>query len=611
MMHHPVVSFLWLLVATSAAFGQSRPADDAFARLVPDPTPVLLADGFEFTEGPCWFDGGLVFCDLRQRQIHRWTPDEPGGWTGETNVLVEDSRRAAGITFDPRAPEGTGRLLVTHFERQVTRLDEGGDLTVICERAGDQALGSANDIVVRSDGMIFFTNPSRRGSTSGVYRIDRVTPPDGNGRWSAALVQEDGEFPNGIALSPDETTLYYSQYARNVIYAMTIDRAGAATDVRIFCDLSQRPGAGRCDGMAVDREGNVFATGPGGVWVLAPTGEPLGLIPVEGGASNCGFGGPDGRTLFITAGTSVWRLPTATRGVASSVPSDERPYVIVLGTAQDAGSPQVNSPASHPARIDPARRRYATCLGIVDPASGQRWLIEATPDFREQAWMLAEAPPAADGIRLDGVFLTHAHMGHYTGLMFLGHESMGASDVPVHVMPRMRAFLAANGPWDQLVRYDNIELRDLTADQPVFLTPSLSVTPFLVPHRQEYSEVVGFRIAGPERSVVFIPDIDSWDEWAAMGGFLPETIATCEVALLDGTFYADGEIPGRDMSTFPHPRIVDTMQRLDFMPAAERARLRFVHLNHTNPAQWEESPERAEIIRRGFGVAVRGERFDL
>lgn len=290
----------------------------------------------------------------------------------------------------------------------------------------------------------------------------------------------------------------------------------------------------------------------------------------------------------------------------TSAPKPTTPYVILLGTAQDGGSPQVNSPASHPARLDPAKRRFVSCIGLVDPRDGRRWLIEATPDFREQAWMLSQE---TDGEAfLDGVFITHAHMGHYIGLAFIGHESMGAKRMPVHVMPKMAAFLSTNGPWEQLVRYENIALMTMAMNEPVELATDLTVTPISVPHRQEYSEVVAFRIDGPDGAALFLPDIDAWEQWDRD---LADELAQVDVAYLDATFYADGEIKGRDMSTFPHPRIVETMDLLQHLPARERAKVRFIHLNHTNPAQWVETPQRREIERRGYRVGERGERVGL
>ena len=287
--------------------------------------------------------------------------------------------------------------------------------------------------------------------------------------------------------------------------------------------------------------------------------------------------------------------------------------IVVLGIAQDSGVPQAGSRA-HPGWTDPGERRHAACLGLVDPTSGERWMFDATPDFREQLHRLDEvAPPAADARApaLAGIFLTHAHMGHYTGLVQVGHESMAADRLSVYAMPRMRAFLSANGPWDQLVRYRNIALRDLADATPVELNERLTVTPLRVPHRQEYSEAVGFRIAGPRRAVLFVPDIDSWDDWDAAGTRVEEVLATVDVAYLDGSFYADGEIPGRDMSGFPHPFITASMARLQPLPAAERAKVRFIHLNHTNPALWRESDARRTVEERGFRIAEEGERVAL
>lgn len=298
---------------------------------------------------------------------------------------------------------------------------------------------------------------------------------------------------------------------------------------------------------------------------------------------------------------------------------DMSPRVVVLGIAQDGGVPQAGSLADQ--RWGEANgQRMVACLGLLDPRTESVWMFDATPDFRRQLYDLhaeAEGPRwrwrAGNHLGepkprpLDGVFLTHAHIGHYTGLMFMGHESMGTDGVPVYAMPRMREFLERNGPWDQLVRYENIELRTLAAGEPVVLGEELSVTPFLVPHRQEYSEVVGYRIDGPSRSVLFIPDIDSWEEWDAMGTRIEDMLARVDIAYLDGTFFADGEIPGRDMSGFPHPFITHSMARFAALPAEERAKVRFIHLNHTNPAMHGHGSARRVIERAGMRVADEGE----
>lgn len=238
-------------------------------------------------------------------------------------------------------------------------------------------------------------------------------------------------------------------------------------------------------------------------------------------------------------------------------------------------------------------------------------MFEATPDFRLQLQRLDRAAPASSTPGLDGIFLTHAHIGHYSGLMFLGHESMGASDVPVFAMPRMAEFPGANGPWSQLVDRGNIDLRELTAGSALRLNARLSVTPLLVPHRQEFSEVVGYRIDGPTRSVAFIPDIDSWEEWDELGTRIEDLLGAVDVAHLDATFYADGEISGRDMSGFPHPFIRHSRDRFRDLPDEVRARIRFIHPNHTNPALDDDGEARKTIERNGYRVAEELERVRL
>lgn len=289
--------------------------------------------------------------------------------------------------------------------------------------------------------------------------------------------------------------------------------------------------------------------------------------------------------------------------------SESGPFTIVLGVAQDGGVPQAGT-VEHGGWEDPDSARNVVSLGVIDPLSRQRWMIDATPDFRAQLHILDAVSPVDEVPGLDGIFLTHAHIGHYTGLMFLGLESLGADRVPVYAMPRMGLFLAKNGPWDQLVRYRNIVLKPLADGKAIQMNDRIQLTPFRVPHRQEYSEVVGFIIAGPGKSILFIPDIDKWEIWEEEGTKIEEMIAKVDVAYLDGTFFANREL-GRDMSRFPHPFIADSMERFDGLPAGERAKIRFIHLNHSNPALWKNSFQREVILNRGFRVAEEWERVDL
>jgi pyrroloquinoline quinone biosynthesis protein B len=287
---------------------------------------------------------------------------------------------------------------------------------------------------------------------------------------------------------------------------------------------------------------------------------------------------------------------------------DEAPYLLVLGVAQDAGYPQAGCYAPHclPGWEDPGLRRRAVSLALIEPAARQKYLFEATPDFPEQLYQL-EIAAASERYELAGIFITQAHIGHYTGLMFLGQESMGASGVRVFVMPRMLAYLRSNGPWSQLVYYRNIVLTPLEANR-AQSAGSLEITPFRVPHRDEFSETVGYRIDGPERSALFIPDIDNWSQWDTR---LEELVTEVDYALLDATFYAEGELPGRDMSKVPHPLGVETMARLQHLPGDERRKVWFIHMNHTNPLLDSRSKESARVRSEGFNIAVEGLRLPL
>jgi len=283
---------------------------------------------------------------------------------------------------------------------------------------------------------------------------------------------------------------------------------------------------------------------------------------------------------------------------------EENPYLIVLGIAQDGGVPQAGS-KNHPGWKDPSFKRLVVCLAIVDPEFSQRWIFECTPDFREQLHRLDKAFPVKKIPGIDGIFLTHAHMGHYSGLLFLGFESMDAMGVPVYAMPRMREFLSSNAPWHQLVANHNISIKPLKEGEPIRLNIQLTVEPFLSSHRQEFSEVVGFRIDGPNRSILFIPDIDRWENW------ILDLLSQVDVAYLDGTFYEKREVKGRDMSSFPHPTIQESMERFESLPLKDRNKIRFIHLNHTNPALIRDSDARKTIEKNGFRVAEEMERFEL
>ena len=282
-------------------------------------------------------------------------------------------------------------------------------------------------------------------------------------------------------------------------------------------------------------------------------------------------------------------------------------FIKILGIAQDAGYPQANCQKECCQRHwnGEEAEKYVVSLGIVDVQSGQKFMMEATPDFKHQLQML-EMYPSEHGI-LDGIFLTHAHIGHYTGLMDLGKEVMNTSKVKTYAMPRMEDFLQNNGPWSQLVSNQNIDLMPLQAQSPVHLTKALTITPIIVPHRDEFSETVGYIIAGSTKKVLFIPDIDKWDKWELD---IREEIKKVDIALLDGTFYQNGEIWGRDMSQIPHPFIEESMKLFATLEPSEKQKVHFIHFNHTNPVL-RAGKARNEVLQKGFNIAEIGQIIDL
>jgi len=314
--------------------------------------------------------------------------------------------------------------------------------------------------------------------------------------------------------------------------------------------------------------------------------------------------------LGVLALTISAALAAPGEGPGEDATPAEAPYILVLGVAQDAGYPQAECYRPHCMRgwEDHALHRTATSIAVVDPESHGAYLFDATPDMPDQLYRLRAATSLDEPYSLDGVFLTHGHIGHYTGLMHFGREVMGARNVPVYAMPRMREFLSTNGPWDQLVGLENIELHDLADGAAVDLRGGITVTPFLVPHRDEYTETVGYRIDGPNRSAIFIPDIDKWDRWE---GDLPALIREVDYAFIDATFYEDDEVPGRAMETIPHPFVVESMALLEVLTPEERARVHFIHFNHTNPLLIDGSEAQEAVRGAGFSIAAEGMRLEL
>ncbi len=272
----------------------------------------------------------------------------------------------------------------------------------------------------------------------------------------------------------------------------------------------------------------------------------------------------------------------------------------MLGIAQDGGAPHAGciKECCEEKWDNPTQYARVSSIGIVDPVSKESWIIDATPDFALQLTALDN--------QLSGIFLTHAHIGHYTGLIHLGREVMGAKEIPVYAMPKMKTFLESNGPWNQLVALNNISINEISDKGKINLNERLSITPFLVPHRDEYSETVGYKVEGPNKSLVFIPDIDKWQKWDQD---IKEVVSNNTYSLLDGTFYDIDELPGRDMSEIPHPFIVESMNL--FSDIVNKSGVYFIHLNHSNPALDSNSNAFDNIKKNGFHIAQRDQLFDL
>jgi len=318
-------------------------------------------------------------------------------------------------------------------------------------------------------------------------------------------------------------------------------------------------------------------------------------------------------------------LPPAGSAAVPAHSAQAPPYAIVLGTAQDAGVPQANcfNDNCNAVRSGARPAPRVASVGLVDPSpdGARRFMIDATPDFVAEVGDLLAQPggtaafqgsiPLAD--ELHGILLTHAHMGHYTGLIHLGREGASTRELPLYVSSSMAAYLRANEPWALLVRNGHVVLRELQPGTPVRLSERLSVTPFAVLHRQELSDTLGYLVHGPDRTLMYVPDADRWEGWPAVAGANDEEpfehwLARSDIALLDGSFYSYDELPNRPQSEVHHPPVSVTMDLLENRPHPE---VFFIHLNNTNPLWNPASPETTTVRTRGFAVAEQGQRISL
>lgn len=284
-------------------------------------------------------------------------------------------------------------------------------------------------------------------------------------------------------------------------------------------------------------------------------------------------------------------------------------FALVLGAVQDGGLPQAGC---YTDRCNTARSvpRYVASLALVEPEAERYYLVDASPDLIRQMDLIpgsAFREHAQARRPFDGIFLTHAHIGHYVGLALLGREGLGIAPTPCYCSPAMASYLSSNGPWKLLVDEGRLFFPEVALNRWHRIDDALSVRLLPVPHRHEYSDTVGFVFRGPSRSLLYVPDIDRWESWDIP---LAEIVDEVDVAMLDGSFYSAREIPGRNIEDIPHPLIPHTMDLLE-TSVRRGKQVVFTHLNNTNPALDEGSPEAEEVRRRGFGIARAGRRFAL
>lgn len=298
--------------------GSIERLDPALDKLIaPDAKIEALASGFNWSEGPVWYHGGLVFSDVPENTAFIWKEGQK-----EASVFLKPSgatKPGGGQGSNGLAVDPDGNLvLCQHGDRRIARLESGGKFTTLAGRHGDHLLNSPNDLVIANNGDVFFTDPpyglkdkaAREIAENGVYHLKKG--------GALTMIIKDLTFPNGIALSPDEKTLYVavSDPAATRVIAYDLRPDGSASNGRVFFDAQplKKPGLkGGCDGMKVDAQGNIWTTGPGGVLIISKEGKHLGTILTGQATANCAWG-DDGGTLYITADMHLVRVKTLVKG---------------------------------------------------------------------------------------------------------------------------------------------------------------------------------------------------------------------------------------------------------------------------------------------------------
>jgi len=281
-------------------------------------------------------------------------------------------------------------------------------------------------------------------------------------------------------------------------------------------------------------------------------------------------------------------------------------YIIVLGVAQDGGYPHMGcqKDCCTKAWQNPLLQRNVVSLALVDPINKKWYLFEATPNIKKQLQNFRKQTQQKYPYLPEGIFITHAHIGHYTGLMEFGREVMSTKNLKVYTLPKLKSYLEQNGPWSQLVKLQNINLIELSVNNTLTIDNN-SISTFTVPHRDEYSETAGFKITTETKKYLFIPDIDKWNKW---GKNIIDEVKNVDIAFLDATFYSNTELANRPIGEVPHPFVIETQNLLEKESKATKQKINFIHFNHTNPLLWDLLTQK-KVTGNGFNIAKQGQVF--
>ena len=281
--------------------------------------------------------------------------------------------------------------------------------------------------------------------------------------------------------------------------------------------------------------------------------------------------------------------------------------LILLGVTQDAGYPQIacQKECCKDVWKDLSLRKYPVSMAITDKNNGKWYLIDATPDMKYQINLFHQITNNEFPYMPEAIIITHAHIGHYTGLMDLGREALNAKNLKIYGSKKFASFISRNGPWQQLLKLGNIELK-IFSEKEFSLSDNLMISPLKVPHRDEYSDTYAFIVKGKQGSALYIPDIDKWNIWKYN---ILSVVEQVDIAFVDATFYSGEEINAkRDISEIPHPFVIESVKLFNTQSTSFKNKIHFIHLNHTNPLL-RNTKEKVEIEAEGYNIGEQGKLY--